>query len=85
LVTGIATAKVKTLMIALAVRGGFKLVSAGLGAVLASYIIRQSTGNINDISICCCDAKDNCKSSLLPFMEQYSKSLSSLYMPPKIT
>jgi len=38
----IATMKVKTLMIALAVRGGFKLGSAGLAAVRATCMIRQS-------------------------------------------
>jgi len=41
----IAIVKVKTLMIALAVRGGFKLGSAGLAglaAVGATFMIRQS-------------------------------------------
>jgi len=38
----IATVKIKTLMIALVVRGGFKLGSAGLVAVGATYMIRQS-------------------------------------------
>jgi hypothetical protein len=38
----IATVKVKTLMIALAIRGGFKLGSAGLAAIGATYMIRQS-------------------------------------------
>jgi hypothetical protein len=38
----IATVKVKTLMIALAIRGGFKLGSTGLVAVGATCMIRQS-------------------------------------------
>jgi hypothetical protein len=38
----ITTVKVKTLMIALAVRGGFKLGSAGLATVGATCMIRQS-------------------------------------------
>jgi hypothetical protein len=38
----IATMKVKTLMIALAVRGGFKLGSTGLAPIAATCMIKQS-------------------------------------------
>jgi hypothetical protein len=38
----IATVKVKTLMIVLAVRGGFRLGLAGLGAAEATCMIKQS-------------------------------------------
>jgi hypothetical protein len=42
----IATVKVKTLMIALAVKGGFKLGSAELAAVGATCMIRQSQAKL---------------------------------------
>jgi hypothetical protein len=62
-VTSIATAKVKTLMIALAVRGGFKLGSAGLAGVVATCLSGAACIKLAGRRIVASDTKEKAEKS----------------------